>query len=132
MRRRFFLLAALAIAPSLARASGGGGEKKTTGGTNYLPMRALTGTINKPGGRRGVMSVECGLEVNDTGLREKAEKSLPRLRAAYLQTVLTYAGGLPYGAPPNTDFLARTMQRQTDEMLGRKGAQILLGSVLIN
>ena len=131
MRRRLFLLAALALAPSFARASGGG-EKKTTGGTNYLPLRALTGTINKPGGRRGVMSVECGLEVNDAALRDKAEKNLPRLRAAYLQTVLSYAGGLPSGALPNTDFLARTMQRQTDEMLGRQGAQILLGSVLIN
>ena len=131
MRRRLFLLAALAALPSLARASGGGGEKKTTGGTSYIPIRTLTGAVNKPGGR-GVLSVECGLDVPDAGLRDRAEKSLPRLRAAYLQTVLSYAGGLPYRQVPNIEFLARTLQRQTDEMLGRTGARVLLGSVMVN
>jgi hypothetical protein len=57
---------------------------------------------------------------------------LPRLRAAYVQSVQVYAGGLPAGAPPNPDFLAGNLQRATDEILGRKGARVLMGAVLVN
>ena len=128
-RRALLILLAVAI-PAAARA--GEDKKKKTGGDSYLPIDTLTGATNKPGGRRGVMTVECGLDVPDAGLREQAQESLPILRAAYLQTVMTYAAGLPYGAPPSVDYLANTMQRQTDALLGRRGARFLLGAVLVN
>ncbi len=136
-RRAFLALAAsaalpAAIRPDGARAAGGGEAKKTAGGASYLPIAPLTGTTSKGGGRRGVLSVECGLDVPDGKLRARAEASLPRLRAAYVQTVMTYAAGLPVGAPPNADFLARSLQRQTDSVLGKTGARFLLGAVLVN
>jgi hypothetical protein len=137
-RRAFLALAAsaalpAAIRPDGASAAGGGGEaKKTAGGASYLPIAPLTGTTSKGGGRRVVLSVECGLDVPDGKLRARAEASLPRLRAAYVQTVMTYAAGLPVGAPPNVDFLARSLQRQTDSVLGKAGARFLLGAVLVN
>jgi hypothetical protein len=70
--------------------------------------------------------------VPDGGLRAKAESLLPVLRAGYLQTVMTYAAGLPFGGLPNADYLARTLQRQTDQTLGRPGARLLLGAILVN
>jgi hypothetical protein len=131
MNRRLVLaLAALLAIPAGARAAED--KKKKAGGASYLPIDTLTGATNKPGGRRGVLTVECGLDVPDGTLRARAEQSLPILRAAYVQTVMTYAAGLPDGDPPNVDFLARTMQRQTDALLGRPGARVLLGAIVVN
>lgn len=130
MNRRTLLILLAAALPAVAQA--GDDKKKKTGGDSYLPIDTLTGATNKPGGRRGVMTVECGLDVPDAGLREQVQQSLPILRAAYLQTVMTYAAGLPYGAPPSVDYLANTMQRQTDSLLRRRGARFLLGAVLVN
>ena len=130
MNRRHFLSLCLltAAAPAAARASE---DKKKSGGASYLPLSAITGATNKPGGRRGVLTVECGLDVPDPVLRARADASLPRLRAAYVQTVIAYAAGLPVGAEPNADFLARSLQKQTDAVLGRPGARLLLGAILV-
>ena len=57
---------------------------------------------------------------------------MPRLHAAYLQTVLTYAAGLTPGTPPNPLLIAQSLQRQTDLVLGRPGARLLLGAVVSN
>ena len=130
MRRRALLaLVTLAAALPLAARSE---EKKKAGGASYIQINTLTGTTNKGGGRRGVLTVECGLDVPDDRLRERANQSLPRLRAAYVQVVQTYAAGLPSGSPPSVDFIGRELQRQTDAVLGRPGARLLLGAVLVN
>src|SRR5437762_6047244 len=99
MKRREFLGLTLlaAAAPACALASEDG-KKKKAGGASYIPIDTLTGATTRPGGRRGVMTVECGLDVPDGSLRARAEASLPRLRAAFVQTVQIYAAGLPPGA----------------------------------
>ena len=136
MRRRDLtaLLVVAAGAPLAARPDRAWAEekKKKTGGVDYIPIETLTGATNKVGGRRGVMTVECGLSIPDQKLRERAVLSLPRLRAAYVQVVLIYAAGLPSGAPPNADFLVTALQRQTDLVLGRPGARLLIGAVVAN
>lgn len=133
MRRRALLgLLALAALPAAARASEKADPKKRSGGASYLPMNTLTGATNKSGGRRGVLTVDCGLDVPDAGLRARADASMPRLRAAFVQTVTIYAAGLPSGAAPNADFLARTLQGQTDSILGKPGARLLLGAIVVN
>jgi len=63
---------------------------------------------------------------------DRAEASTPRLRAAYAQVVMTYAAGLGPVSPPNVDYLSRELQRQTDLVLGRPGARLLLGTILVN
>ena len=132
MDRRLFLAAALAALPALAHAAGGGEDpKKRAGGSTYLVVQTLVGTTSK-GGRRGVLTVECGLDVQDAALRERTKQSMPRLRSAFASTVQTYAAGLPPGAPPNADFLARTLQKDTDAVLGRPGAKLLVGAILVN
>jgi len=128
-RRRLIVLAPLlALAPALATAA----EKKRAGGDSYLPLQTLLGTTIRPDGQRGVLSVECGLDVPDPALRTRATQSIPLLRSAFVETVQSYARGLPNGAAPNADFIARTLQRQTDQILGRPGARLLLGAILVN
>jgi hypothetical protein len=123
------IAAAICGAPALAQEKK---AKKKSGGENYIPINPITGTTNKSGGRRGVLSVDCGLQVDDAKLREYAQLSLPRLRAAYEQVVMVYAAGLPSGAEPNSDSLAQSQQRQTDQILKRPGAKFLIGAVLVS
>ena len=131
MDRRFLLsLAALAALPAVASAAGG--EKKKSGGGSYLPVQTLLGTTVRSGGRRGVLSVDCGLDVPDEALRTRAEQSVPRLRAAYVQTIQSYAAGLASGALPNAEYISQALQRQTDLILGRPGARVLLGAIVVN
>jgi hypothetical protein len=131
-RRRFAVLTAVALLPGPALAGESADPKRKTGGESYIPIDTLTAYTTRPNGRRGVMSVECGLDVPDPALRDRVELVLPRLRAAYVQSVQIYAGGLPDGLPPNPGFLAGNLQRATDQVLGRKGARVLMGAVLVN
>ena len=130
-RRRFLTLSAFAGAlPMTALAAGA--EKKKSGGGAYLPVQTLLGTTVRSNGKRGVLSVDCGLDVPDTALRTRAEQSIPRLRAAYLQTIQSYAAGLSPTALPNAEYILGALQRQTDATLGRPGARVLLGAIIAN
>ncbi|WP_411287329.1 hypothetical protein [Phenylobacterium sp.] len=130
-RRLITLVASAALAPAGALAAGKS-EKKRVGGDSYVVIKTLVGTTVRQGGRRGVMTVDCGLDIPDAALRDRAESVLPRLRAAYAQIVQTYAAGLPSGAAPNADFIARALQRQTDAVLGKPGARLLVGAIQVN
>ena len=102
MNRRGLIVAGLAgaLAPSLALAQEKPTHKKG-GGLSYIQLDTLSATIVRPNGRRGVMTVECGIDVADAGLHARAAQSTPVLRAAFSETLRTYASGLPSGAPPN-------------------------------
>ena len=131
MNRRILLAAALGLVPAVALASGG--EKKEAGGVGqYVPVRAVAATIMRRDGTRGVITVECGLDVPNGRLRDKANASQPRLRAAYAAFVQAYAAGMPASTVPDADYLSRELQRVTDQTLGAKGAKFLLGTILIN
>lgn len=133
MRHRALVsLIALALALPPAAHAGAAREEKKVGGPGYVAFQPLTATTDKGGGRRGVLSIECGLDIPDAALRERALTLLPRLRAAYLQTAQLYAGGLPGGVAPNPEFIGQALQRQTDVLLGRPGARVLLGAILLN
>ena len=131
MDRRLALAAALALLPSLASASGGG-EKKKGGGVAFLQIKAIAATILRRDGSRGVITVECGIDVSDDKLLSLAEVSQPRLRSAYAGWVQNYAGGLSAAGVPDADYISRELQRLTDQTLGKKGAKLLLGTILVN
>jgi len=130
MNRRLALAAVFGLVPAVALASGG--EKKKGGGLSFIQIRAVMATIMRRDGTRGVITVECGIDVANERLREKANASQPRLRAAYAAFVQTYAAGMPASALPDADYLSRELQRVTDQTLGAKGAKFLLGTILIN
>jgi hypothetical protein len=127
-RRSLLILAAvLAAAPAFAEE-----QKKKGGGVSFLQLQTLTATVMRSDGRRGVMTVEVGIDIANTGLRSKAQISQPRLRAAYVQMLQAYASGLGPGAAPDADYISRMLQRETDQVLGGPGGKLLLGTILIN
>lgn len=107
-------------------------EKKRSGGEGYTPLPTLTATIVRPSGRQGVLTVESGLDVTDVRLRERADQSRPRLLDAYSQTLRRYGSALGPGRPPDADLIGRMLQHDTDRVLGRAGARLLLGTILVN
>ena len=119
-------------APSLAAHGGPAEEKKKGGGESFLQFPAMTATVIRPNGRRGVLQVESGLDIPDGALRERAAASQPRLRDAYVRFLMNYANAVPPGAPPNPDTISAALQRATDDVLGKPGAKLLLGTILIN
>ncbi len=134
MYRRSLISAAAvlaALAPDLVRANEKP-EKKKGGGESYIQIGAIIATTNVSGGSRGVLTVETGIDVPEAALRNKCEQVTPRLRAAFVQVIQIYAAGLSPGAVPNADFIGSILQRETDRVLGKKGARLLLGSIMIN
>ena len=125
-----FVAAPLVAAPFAAVAAPT--EKKKGGGLSYIQFPTLTATVFRPDGRRGVITVEVGIDVPNNRLHDRANLLVPRLRAGYVQFLQTYAAGLAPGAPPNADYLVRTLQNQTDQLLRQPGARVLLGSILVN
>lgn len=116
-------LAAAGAAHASAEKSGGG-----KGG--YLSMPTATATVLRRDGRRGVLTVEAGLDIADGALMERARLSQPRLSAAYNEIARIAAERLLPDAPPNVEWLAVALQHATDAILGRPGAKLLLGTVM--
>ena len=131
---RFWL--SVLIALSLIAAPGAGqaaDAKKKGGGLSYVQLPPLTAIVLRADGRRGVLTVETGIDVpGNGGLHARAEASQPRLHAAYLTVLQTYASGLGPATAPDADYIARILQRETDQVLGQPGAKLLLGTILAN
>ena len=133
MRRRLLLLAPVLLAalPGAAHASGAK-DKKKGGGESFVQLAALTANVMRPDGRPAIFTVEAGLDVADAGLRARVESLTPRLRAAYMEALTRFASSLGRGAAPDADRLAAALQATTDRTLGRKGARLLLGTVMVH
>lgn len=123
-------LVAAAAGPAKASGGGEGGEAKASA-NSYVRFPTLTATILRPDGRRGVMTVETGVDVPDETLRLRAEQDAPRLRAAYNLVVQRFAAQMLPGAAPNVDRLSRELQVATTSTLRRSGATLLLGTVMV-
>jgi hypothetical protein len=130
MERRALLglaVVATAAASTSARASS---SAPAASPDSYFRLPVITASILYPDGRRGVFSVEAGVDVPDAALRTRAQQSAPRLRAAYATAAQRFANGLRPGAVPNIDQLVAALQAATNATLGRAGAQVLLGTVM--
>jgi len=135
MRRALTLLplviaSTLAASPAPALASSAKKEEKPA--VTYFAFKPLTAIALRRDGRRGVLTLEAGIEAKDPKLMERAQQSEPRLRAAFAQVLMTYASGMRRGDPPDVDHLAREMQKTADKVLGKPGSRVLLGSALMN
>ncbi|HEX8568650.1 MAG TPA: Tat pathway signal protein [Caulobacteraceae bacterium] len=130
MIRRF--AAAILLSAALLAAPAVGAERKKGGGLTFVQMPPLAAIAFRPDGRRGVLSVETGLDVKDDALRARAQALTPRLRDAYVTAVQSYARTLGPGVAPDADRLSVQLQRETDRVLGKPGAKLLLGTILVN
>lgn len=129
MKRRALLAAPLVLVATPALAGGGGGSSASKGG--YVRYPTVTATTMRSDGRRGVMTVETGVDVADAELRLRAEQSQPRMRAVFNILVQREANSLLPGAVPNIERLGAQLQSATNIILGRRGAKLLLGTVMI-
>ena len=130
-RRALLGLAAVvtpALVPAVARASSSGGASASP--DSYFRLPVVTASMLHANGRRGVLSIETGLDVPDAALRTRAQQSAPRLRAAFNATAQRFAASLRPGLPPDIDQLASALQAAADTALGRPGARVLLGTVM--
>lgn len=129
-RRALLGLAAVAAAaatPAMAGGGGGGGAPQPS----YMRLPTITANVRRPDGRRGVMTVETGIDAPDAALRARVAQSAPRLRAAYAAVVQTSANALLPGHPPDVERLVVSLQAATDTALGRRGARLLIGTVMV-
>jgi len=131
MNRRLIVASLLALAPGFALAQEAERHKKG-GGPSFIELPPLSATILRPDGHRGVMTVDVGIDAPDPALHARAAQSTPLLVAAFAEVVRNYAAGLPPMGVPNADYLSLRLQRATDMTLGRPGARLLLGNMLVN
>lgn len=134
VRRRLlcaFTVTAVALA-SPALAGGDLVQHKRGGGASYVQMPAINATVIRRSGDYGVLTVEVGLDAPDPAIRERASLSAPRLRDAYARFLVLYGRSLPPGGSPNPELVGTQLQRATDRVLGKPGARVLLGSVVLN
>jgi hypothetical protein len=132
-RRALIGLAALGSALAAAEAAKASGKSSGGGApaNAYIPLPTATATILRRDGRRGVMTVEVGVDVADEALRTRADQSRPRLSAAYNEVVRLAGERILPGAPPDVEWLSRAFQAATDRVLGKAGAKLLLGTVMV-
>ena len=135
-RRALFTLAPLAgvalaaaALPALASEGGeGGGAPKDT----FMPLGTVTATIIRPDGRRGVLTVETGIDIPDADRHKQALLQTTRLIAAHNDVVQRAASGLRPDQVPDLDHLTHDLQVATFLILRKRGAVVLLGTVMVN
>jgi hypothetical protein len=136
-RRALFSLAplaglALAATALPARASGGGeGGEAEAPKDSFMRLSTLTATVVRPDGQRGVMTVEIGLDVPDPETHAKATQAIPRLADAHNSVIQTTAATLLPGQVPDLTKLAHDLQVATFLILRKRGAVVLLGTVMV-
>ena len=126
-RRALLGLAAVAASAATAPVKASEGAAQAS----YLRLPTITANVTRSGGRRGVMTVETGVDTPDAALRTRVAQSAPRLRAAYAAVVQTTANSLLPGAPPDVERLVAQLQAATDRVVGRAGARLLIGTVMV-
>lgn len=130
-RRALLGLAAVAVsaaaAPASAFSEGGGSAPQAS----FTRLPTVTGNVTGSNGRRAIMSVELGLDVPDAALRTRATQSAPRLRAAYAAVVQRVAATTLPGMAPDVERLVAQLQAATNTTLGRAGARLLIGTVMV-
>jgi hypothetical protein len=135
IRRQFLLFCATSLSGILiAKQSIASGheDKKKGGGDGYTQFRTLTVFTQASSTKHGTLSVDMGLYTDDPKLTEQIKLFMPRLLDAYVSRLQAYAANLRSRSMLDPDFIILTLQQATDQVLGRKGAKVLLGTILIN
>jgi hypothetical protein len=130
--RLLAVLAVLCIAAGSARAEDAPAAKKTTQSESYVVVEPLYATILDNARPRGLLLVEMGLDVPDATFRSRVSQSLPVLRDAYMRSLLLYAATAvrPWRQPSVEDIAGR-LQAVTDQVMGKKGARVLMAQTAI-
>jgi hypothetical protein len=120
-------------APARAAEEGGpAAVHKPTHAESYVMVEPIYASILEGLRPRGLLLVEFGLDVPDGKFREQVNRSVPRLRDAYVRSLLVYAATAvrPWRQPSVEDISAR-MQAITNQVMGRQGARVLMAQTAI-
>lgn len=132
MNRRALLLALAGAALPTAALAAGGTKKASSGSGTTLVFPTLTATLMRPDGRRGVLTVEVVIDAPDDAVRTRADLSRPLLRDAWTTVLIRFGAVMRPGTVPDVDRLSRDLQAAADRVIGKPGARVLLGSVIVN
>ena len=115
-----------------APAQGQMAQHKLTQLKSYAEVDPIYATIFSDGRPIGLLLVAVGLNTPDTSLRAEVAQALPVLRDAYLRNMMLFAATAvrPWKQPDVNEIAAR-LQRVTDRMMHKQGAQVLLTEVAI-
>ncbi len=127
-------LIGLALVAASAGSAAAGAPSSDSGGAppnSYINLNSVNGSVVRSNGRRGVLTVDVGIDVPDLELRTTAAAAGPRLRAEMAQVVQSFAAALRPGEPPDVLRLSSDLQFAVNQALGRRGARLLLGTVMV-
>jgi len=131
-------LAVLALAgglgahPALAQNTPAPATRKATQSESYVVIEPFYATILDNSRPRGLLLVEIGLDVPDAAFRARVSQSLPVLRDAYNRSLFVYAAtAVRSWRQPSVDDIAGRLQAVTDQVMGKKGARVLMAQTAI-
>ena len=130
-RRALLGLALVAASAGSAVASPPPSDEGGAPPNSYINLNSINGFVTRASGRRGVFSVDVGIDVPDVELRTTAAAAGPRLRSELSQAVQSFAAALRPGEPPDVLRLSSDLQFAVNQALGRRGARLLLGTVMV-
>jgi hypothetical protein len=132
MHRRALLVASLSLLFTTSSALAGGAPKKKGGGPGFTQFPMMSVFTRGNGHRHGTLSIDMGLYSDDAKMVDRIKLYIPRLKDAYVRRLQAYAGGLTASSLVDADYLASQLQIVTDQVLGKSGAKVLMGSILVN
>ena len=130
-RRALLGLALVAASAGTAAASPPPSDEGGAPPNSYINLNSINGFVTRASGRRGVLTVDVGIDVPDLDLRAVAATAGPRLRSEMAQVVQSFAAALRPGEPPDVHRLCSDLQFAVTQALGRRGARLLLGTVMV-
>lgn len=130
-RRALIGLALVAASAGSAAAAAPASDDGGAPAASYINLNSINGSVTRASGRRGILTVDVGIDVPDMDLRAVAASAGPRLRAQMVQVVQSFAASLRPGEPPDVHRLSRDLQFAVNQALGRRGARVLLGTVMV-
>jgi flagellar basal body-associated protein FliL len=152
MRKAIYLLMSLALATPAFHAFAAEGtakadeaapakekkdKKKTathkiTQSESYMMIEPFYATIMDGSRPLGLLMVGFGLDIPNAELRDRVEQEMPRLRDAYVRSLMAFAAtNVRAWRQPDVSEMADRLQGVTDRYLARKGARVLLAQVMI-
>ncbi|MBI1329070.1 MAG: hypothetical protein GC166_04100 [Alphaproteobacteria bacterium] len=122
-----------AASPVLAAEKQQRAEHKITQAESFIMIAPMYASVIDEGRPSGLLMVAIGLDIPDTKLREAADHAMPLLRDAYVRSLMSFAAtAVRPWRQPDVVYIAERLQRVTDRMLKKKGAQVLLAQVAVN
>ena len=105
---------------------------KITQSESYVMIEPFYASIIEGSRPLGLLMVGIGLDIPDTSLRERVDHEMPRLRDAYVRSLMSFAAvNARAWRQPDVADMAERLQSVTDHYLARKGARVLLAQVMI-